>query len=156
MLRSLEIQNFKGIKQGKIDDLSQVNSLVGRNNSGKSTILDALIMLRSTVVAYDHLERSGVEQIVQRRVDQGSRSMGYDELWYGMETGDPIIFQAAFGTDVTLVEQWHSTGNDDRPAINIELGRLDVDSPLYRWESRSDRYHSKDYQKVMRKRPDTD
>ena len=51
MLRSLEIQNFKGIKQGKLEDLAQVNILVGRNNSGKSTILDALVMMRSAVVA---------------------------------------------------------------------------------------------------------
>ena len=146
MLRSLEIQNFKGIKQGKIDDLSQVNILVGRNNAGKSTILDALIMLRSTVVAFDHLERSGVEQIVQRRVDQRSGSMGFDELWFGMETGDPIRFEGVFGTGVTLVEQWNSKGNANRPVITNDLGRLERPSPLRRWPSQSNTNHSKDYQ----------
>ena len=87
MLRSLEIQNFKGIKQGKIDDLAQVNILVGRNNSGKSTILDALILLRSAIIGQDYLEENGIQQILSRRVDRGRGNFNYDELWYGMRTG---------------------------------------------------------------------
>ena len=46
MLSSLQIENFKGIKSGTISNLSQVNVLVGRNNSGKSTVLDALLLMR--------------------------------------------------------------------------------------------------------------
>ena len=75
MLRSLEILNFKGIKQGKIDDLAQVNILVGRNNSGKSTILDALILLRSAIIEQDYLEENGIQQILSRRVDWGRATL---------------------------------------------------------------------------------
>ena len=78
MLRSLEIQNFKGIKQGKLEDLAQVNVLVGRNNSGKSTILDALILLRSAILGLDHLNALGPEQILKRRLDRGVVPIG---LW---------------------------------------------------------------------------
>ncbi len=63
MLRRLEIKNFKGIKEGTLEGLAQVNLLVGRNNSGKSTILDALIMLRSPLARLDYLGNDGLEQI---------------------------------------------------------------------------------------------
>ncbi|VVB85322.1 AAA ATPase domain protein [uncultured archaeon] len=41
-IRSAEIDNFRGIKECKIDDLSLVNLFIGINNSRKSTILDAI------------------------------------------------------------------------------------------------------------------
>ena len=68
MLRSLEIQNFKGIKQAKIDELAQVNILVGRNNSGKSTLLDVLLLMRCPWVRIDYLNVDGFQQIHERRV----------------------------------------------------------------------------------------
>jgi len=40
-IKSIEIENFKGIKKGNIDCI-QYNGFVGPNGSGKSTVLDAL------------------------------------------------------------------------------------------------------------------
>ena len=76
MLSSLEINNFKGIKSGTISDLAQVNVLVGRNNSGKSTILDALLLMRCAFAATDYLGNNGIEQIVKRKVDRGMSIIG--------------------------------------------------------------------------------
>lgn len=42
MLNSLLIKNFRIFKELKIHDLKQVNLFVGRNNSGKSCLLEAL------------------------------------------------------------------------------------------------------------------
>lgn len=42
MLRSLEIRRFRGIRELKINRLGRVNLLVGRNNVGKTTVLEAL------------------------------------------------------------------------------------------------------------------
>ncbi|MBW1615879.1 MAG: ATP/GTP-binding protein [Deltaproteobacteria bacterium] len=43
--QSLTIENFRGIKKLKIDDLKRVNLLVGRNNCGKTSVLEAAFML---------------------------------------------------------------------------------------------------------------
>ena len=43
--KNLEIKNFRGIDHLKIDDFSRVNVLLGQNNSGKSTVLEAIAML---------------------------------------------------------------------------------------------------------------
>jgi hypothetical protein len=47
MLTRIGIENFKGIKRCEISNLGKVNVFVGRNNSGKSSILDALCLIRS-------------------------------------------------------------------------------------------------------------
>jgi hypothetical protein len=41
-LSSLSIENFRGIREGSISDFTDVNILVGRNNSGKTTIIEAI------------------------------------------------------------------------------------------------------------------
>lgn len=48
MIESIFIKNFRGIRSGKIDRFRQCNLLVGPNNSGKTTLLEALY-LASTV-----------------------------------------------------------------------------------------------------------
>ena len=39
---SLKIENFRGIKSLEMSDLGQVNVLVGKNNSGKTSVLEAI------------------------------------------------------------------------------------------------------------------
>lgn len=43
--KNIEIKKFRGVDHLKIDDLSRVNLFVGQNNSGKSTILEAIHLL---------------------------------------------------------------------------------------------------------------
>jgi AAA15 family ATPase/GTPase len=45
MFKNIEINNFRGVKNLKIDDFSKINVFVGPNNSGKTTILEALFMM---------------------------------------------------------------------------------------------------------------
>ena len=145
MLSSLEIQNFKGIKQGKLEDLAQVNILVGRNNSGKSTVLDALILLRSAVVGYDYLDRAGVEQILKRRVDLGRENIGYDELWFRMQTGDVIGLDAIFRTNAALKERWQSKGNTNQPEGSFSVAKTPASRIGHEWNGRGDRNHARNY-----------
>ena len=43
--KNIEIKNFRGIDHLKIDDFSRVNVFLGQNNSGKSSVLEAMAML---------------------------------------------------------------------------------------------------------------
>lgn len=45
MLEKILIDNFRGITQIEIDDLQRINLLVGKNNSGKTSILEAIFLL---------------------------------------------------------------------------------------------------------------
>ena len=91
MLSSLEIKNFKGIREGKISGLAQVNVLVGRNNSGKSTVLDALLLMRCAFATKDYLGQDGLEQVSERKI---SRKRDNRELAYLLTTQEPIAIRA--------------------------------------------------------------
>ena len=45
MLKRLQIQNFRGFNALKIDQLSDINLIVGKNNSGKTSLLEAIFLL---------------------------------------------------------------------------------------------------------------
>jgi predicted ATP-dependent endonuclease of OLD family len=45
MISNLEIQNFRGIKQLKLSELSPINLIVGTNNAGKTSVLEAIYAL---------------------------------------------------------------------------------------------------------------
>jgi AAA15 family ATPase/GTPase len=49
MLKSLKIKNFRGFESIELKQLGQVNLLVGENNSGKTSILEAIQLLLSRV-----------------------------------------------------------------------------------------------------------
>ena len=45
MLKGLQIRNFRGFNALKIDQLSDINLIVGKNNSGKTSLLEAIFIL---------------------------------------------------------------------------------------------------------------
>lgn len=45
--KNIQINNFRGIDHLEIDDFSRVNVFLGQNNSGKSSVLEAIAMLMS-------------------------------------------------------------------------------------------------------------
>ena len=44
MLKNIAIKNYKSIKELEIDNLNRINLFVGRNNAGKSNILEAILL----------------------------------------------------------------------------------------------------------------
>ncbi len=74
MLSSLHIKNFRGVNEISIEHLGQVNLLVGKNNVGKTTILEALsvygsepsnlsLVLRSILEMRDDQIRPGTDDM---------------------------------------------------------------------------------------------
>ena len=44
-IKSIEINDFRGVRELTISDLSSINLIVGDNNSGKTTIMEAIQLL---------------------------------------------------------------------------------------------------------------
>lgn len=42
LLESIKIENFRGIRESEITGLTEVNLLIGKNNSGKTTVIEAI------------------------------------------------------------------------------------------------------------------
>ncbi len=47
MIHSIEIDGYRGFDRFEMNDLGLVNLLVGRNNSGKTSVLEAIYLLTS-------------------------------------------------------------------------------------------------------------
>ncbi|WP_300758581.1 AAA family ATPase [uncultured Brachyspira sp.] len=47
MIKDLYIKNFKGFSSIKIDNIKKINFLVGKNNSGKTNLLEAIMLILS-------------------------------------------------------------------------------------------------------------
>jgi energy-coupling factor transporter ATP-binding protein EcfA2 len=69
MIQRLEIQGFRGITQGVLEDLPALTVLVGPNNSGKSTVLESLLLVTPGASG------ATVNAIVERRGEIGSLSV---------------------------------------------------------------------------------
>ncbi|WP_134671699.1 AAA family ATPase [Halorussus marinus] len=67
MLTDLRINRFKGVKSGKITDLSDVNVFVGPNNAGKSTVLDSIYLLSNIFSIEDPLGNSIPEYLMSKK-----------------------------------------------------------------------------------------
>ncbi len=79
MLQTLEIKNFRVLEDFKVSKLGRVNLIVGKNNSGKSSILEALQiyaadgqerLMQDLAVAHD--ERFLFEQFTEAELRSGS------------------------------------------------------------------------------------
>ncbi|RLF08904.1 MAG: hypothetical protein DRJ62_07635 [Thermoprotei archaeon] len=53
MLKSMTIRNLRGIKECIIKDLNEVNILIRKNGSGKSTILEAIYLASAWINLQD-------------------------------------------------------------------------------------------------------
>lgn len=97
MLSSLQIQNFRALKDVKIKKLGRVNLIVGENNSGKSSVLEALRIYASR--ADEHiLDEIATEHNEPRLYNDNnimSYTLPYASFFYGrnypIEYGEKII-----------------------------------------------------------------
>jgi predicted ATPase len=61
MISSIQIRGYRGFAEFEMDNLERVNLLVGTNNSGKTSVLEAIYLLAS------HGEPWALWQVLQRR-----------------------------------------------------------------------------------------
>jgi AAA15 family ATPase/GTPase len=80
-ISSFEIKHFKGITAVKLDDCGDINAIVGRNNSGKSTVLHALDMagLALSVKQWDRFQPKLEVKDLFADVGKFSLSVGYSD-----------------------------------------------------------------------------
>jgi len=84
MLNSLYIKKFRLFKELKIEHLGRVNLIVGRNNSGKTCLLEALWVYGSDA------SPTVLEKIIVKR-DENWNSSDFRYIFYNHDATAPII-----------------------------------------------------------------
>jgi energy-coupling factor transporter ATP-binding protein EcfA2 len=99
-LQSVHISRFRGIREGGVPGLADVNLLIGRNNSGKTTVVEAIMRLFAG--------HGGLADLLDRKVDDIWREIRGEPK----ERGEPEGLRA---------EAWH---RQDQSQIIVLEGRL--------------------------------
>jgi len=137
MLNSLSIKNFRALADFTVEKLGQVNLIVGKNNSGKSSVLEALRIYAGNAnhdllrdIAHDHDEQYDSK-------DYGSDSMRpFEDLFTGHEfpeDKDKSIVIGELGTPddgviitpVVIVER-EKTVNDETGERHVVMRRIPI------------------------------
>ncbi|MEM2261190.1 MAG: AAA family ATPase [Candidatus Bathyarchaeia archaeon] len=112
MLTQIIIENFKSIKSGEVSDLGKVNVIIGRNNSGKSCILDALCLAKYACGRSPQMFNEPLPMILLRRRGMERSYYTVRNFWHNYDTKNTISFKLGFKNGEKL---------------NIEIGWVDSD-----------------------------
>jgi len=126
MLRRIGLTNFKCWKELDIE-LAPITLLFGANSSGKSAILQSLLMLKQTVASRDPNQHLNFGGGARDYVDLGS----YRDLVLEHDENQPIGMSLAWDTTVNSVFRHRRAYLKPRrgPAINLEY------EVAWRWEN---------------------
>lgn len=117
-IKSIRIQNFRGIKEADILQLSRINLIIGKFGSGKSTILEAV----SACDVKEGHESRLTETLFHHR-GQG-RQNEFRDIYHGYSTNNdtlitlnlpvsPLILQIRFNNQTKrATTYWNYKGND--------------------------------------------
>jgi predicted ATPase len=103
MITSLEIQNFRGLKQVTLSDLRRVNLIVGGNDTGKTSVLESLLLLFGRNEAIEQLPRAfRVEQTQPGMNSAGNNNLNYwPWLFYDRSMDNRFHLSARFSEGET-------------------------------------------------------
>ena len=111
-LDEIKIERFRGIREGTISGLADVNILVGRNNCGKTTVCEAIMRAAQPT---DAISRAGVDLW---RIVRGEAKTWPPETYYCMQT----FSQIRIGLSVTDGRMELVVDNERRGGVNIFHG----------------------------------
>lgn len=124
-MKSLEIKNYKNLKDFKIDSLSRVNLIVGKNNVGKSTLLEAISIFCSKGDIYQlknilDIRGEGVDYFTPDDNQQEKEIESFRSLYSGRNLENffqiPIGIDAGGDTQLRLFE--------DNTSLKIQFVKL--------------------------------
>ena len=112
MLTRLEIENFRSFKQLTVDPLKRINLICGKNNSGKTTLLEALFVLPRPNDGFKM-----VDMLEPFRVPSANLRENEDWLFYGKDGSAVIKITGWLGVTPFGIEYYQ---DDEKARIRAE------------------------------------
>ena len=121
MLTELKIQNFKLFKNFHLKDLPQILLIGGKNNSGKTSILEAIQMIfqcGNPSMFIDHLVQRGLRSI------HNQPDIVFEPAYHNFNLDQPIVFEYTLNSSQKKLEYHFSPrieGVQSIPAYNQSI-----------------------------------
>ncbi|MEA5580512.1 AAA family ATPase [Nodularia harveyana UHCC-0300] len=130
MLKSVKIENFRGFKSFELQQLGRINLLVGENNSGKTSILEAIQLLCS---------RTNLEPLGEIMINRGEyfwsdnlreeRELDISHLFYNHEFQLDNTFSIS-GINDDVKENFSITIVEQKSQIYSSLNESNLDEEV--------------------------
>ncbi len=125
MLKSLRIRNFRNLVDLKIDRLVRVNLFAGRNNSGKTTLLEAVYLMLgfgNPIVA----PQLNVFRGLDDELSMSHEDTAWRPMFYGLDTSGEIVLSAEHTShgslELTVLLGQPATIELETPQSSLPLG----------------------------------
>lgn len=118
MLKRLQIRNFRGFNDFTIDQLSGINLIAGKNNSGKTSLLEALFLLAGAGNAQMALNANVIRGLESNGVPAGEPF--WKQLFFNLDMGRPIEIKGVHTSRGRLTLQ---IASERQAATEIPLDR---------------------------------
>lgn len=122
MFHNIEINRFRGIKYSKIEGLKQINLFFGKNNCGKSSLLDAFFLISGISNPKLPLNVNIIRNY--RRLESSDMKLDF----YSLDMSSPIVIKAENGEtrelQISVVESSSSKVNllgEDNNVVSTDL-----------------------------------
>jgi AAA15 family ATPase/GTPase len=121
---TLEVQNFKGIREMKLEGLGMVNVFVGGNNVGKTSVLQAIAVVKNSghLGKEDHLISDELRTQFGR--DYEERDVSEYSPSVELKTFEKQVFGDAQSLDI--IESIYKSEDAKRSAIKIKASGLNT------------------------------
>ena len=133
MLESLRIRNYRVFKDLKVDGLHRINLIAGKNNSGKTSLLEAIFLLAGAgnpqLAVNAYVLRITEESVQATPVAFES---AWKEIFHSLDTNSPIVIEGCHSHYGLLklemsLERWHGDetrlpGSFDRTSLSEIIG----------------------------------
>ena len=86
-INSIDITKFRGIQKLEVSEFSKINLIVGDNNSGKTTLLEAIQLL------FAKSQLSSIKNVINQRTVLNSNSSFYTSFikMFNEEQGNDLL-----------------------------------------------------------------
>lgn len=101
MLKRLQIRNFRGFNNLDVDQLSGINLIAGRNNSGKTSLLEALFLLSGAGNAQMALNANVIRGLEPSGVSTSEPF--WKQLFFGLDMGQSIEIEGTHASHGQLI-----------------------------------------------------
>ncbi len=114
-MQTIKIKNYKNIEQIELDSLSRVNLIVGNNNVGKSTLLEAILLLTSEG------SMASIQEILEIRGELYNPNLNYLQVEKQIESLTSLISQRDFELFTAEGITMSSRKNDNERHLNLKI-----------------------------------
>ena len=130
MYSSFHVKNFRGFKDLQLDDLARVNLIAGKNNTGKTALLEAILTYTgvydsSTLLRIPAERRRSFKSY---RLEEGAELINpsWPLIFHNFETSKPINLCGQNAGQENLKRKENGTGTGKSQQLEISL--VDVDT----------------------------